>query len=112
MSIMTCPEIPTQTAALELLCEAEANVKSLTDEGSQLHRMAAAGKKFVVFSHARSGGYEKSRYKVSIRLEGQYLDRAHRVFDSKQERDDCVKYALQYLMDDNNRPAIKLREYL
>lgn len=110
--IMVPIQPATRIAALDLLNEAEKNVKALTDEGDQIHRMAAAGKKFVVFSHAPSGGYESPRYKVSIRLEGQYLDRASKSFDSKRDQQEVVDYARQFLIDDNNRVAIKLSEYL
>lgn len=66
------------TDAKSLIDEAVSAVQALTDEGNQLHRRAVAGKRLIAsmtaFDKTAFGG--TGCYRVLLRIDGQYIDRA------------------------------------
>lgn len=69
-----------RNAIFEFVDAAVVDCQALTNEGDQMHRRAVAGKPLVVHVHGwdetannRAGGRA-----VSLRIEGQYVDRGER----------------------------------
>lgn len=72
-----------QTPA-SLIADAYADVQALTDRGDQMHRRAVQGRRLVVHVHgwdawANNGNGGRS---VSLRVDGQYVDRGRAYCDS------------------------------
>lgn len=64
----------------EFIQLAYTDVQALTDEGNQMHRRAVQGKRLVVHVHGwdRWAGNGRGGCAVTLRVEGQYVDRGER----------------------------------
>ena len=74
----------------QFLADAQNKLAAVTDESpTQMHRRAIAGKNLIVHRH----NWDKWAFEgrggiaVSIRVRGQYTDRARNVFTDRAERD-------------------------
>lgn len=87
--------------AMDLINQARAELDLLTDSGDQLHRRAVLNKPLFALSGGKQrNGQYWSGYSVSIRVQGQYSDKAKIIVGSSELAKSLVREISDILKND------------